>query len=73
MFQKLLLISLLVVFITCAKKKTYTPAETLFVTQAKDYEKRINDYLFHLGSIQWRINGIMDKYQNNPNLFIGDN
>lgn len=63
---------LLIFAITCVKKKSYTPAETLFIKQAKTYERKINDYLFELGTIQWRINGIMDKYNNNPTLYLAD-
>lgn len=62
----------LILGISCVKKKTYTPAEILFINQTKTYERKINDYLFEVGNIQWRINEIMDKHNNNPDLYLAD-
>lgn len=72
MSLRYILAASLLLLASCAKKKHYTPAETLFVNQSRDYEKRINDYLFQAGTIQWRINGVMDKHSNNPSLYLAD-
>lgn len=71
-YTSLYILILLIIGINSAQKKTLSPAETLFITQTKTYERKINDYLFEVGNIQWRINGIMDKYNNNPSLYLAD-